>query len=105
MQDQPRLLLELSERLAHAAHIAGRAEASTVRTNARARAVGERGVMLADSEFLSAATVICTVGTRAERADRNACCCRPERGRIVVNSGPVGGGGASVFGRSATVRW
>jgi len=84
LQDQPRLLLELSERLAHAAHTSLAGRGVDVRTNARARAVGERGVMLADSEFLSAATVICTIGTRPNALIERMLL-PTERGRIVVN--------------------
>jgi NADH:ubiquinone reductase (H+-translocating) len=85
LQDQPRLLLELSERLGLAAHRSLSARGVDVRTGgARATCVGERAVALAGGEMLHAATVICTIGTRP-----NALIGRMtlpvERGRIVVN--------------------
>jgi NADH dehydrogenase len=64
LHDQPRLLLELSERLGAAAHASLSARGVRVRLDARARCVGERGVMLATGEFVPAATVVCTIGTR-----------------------------------------
>jgi len=84
LQDQPRLLLELSERLGRAAHASLAARGVRVRVNARARCVGERGVMLATGEFLPAATVVCTIGTRPNvLAERMLL--PMERGRIVVD--------------------
>lgn len=84
LQDQPRLLLELPERLGHAAHASLAARGVRVRTGTQARLVGERGVMLATGEFVASATVICTIGTRpnalVERMGLQV-----ERGRIVVN--------------------
>jgi NADH:ubiquinone reductase (H+-translocating) len=83
LQDHPRLLLELPERLGYAAHRSLSERGVTVRTGARARCVNERSVMLDTGEVLSAATVICTIGTRP-----NALVTRmllaTERGRIVV---------------------
>ena len=84
LQDQPRLLLELSERLGAAAHASLSSRGVRVRTNARARCVGERGVVLASGEFLPAATVVCTIGTRPNAlAERMLL--PTDRGRIVVN--------------------
>ncbi|MFO1325534.1 MAG: NAD(P)/FAD-dependent oxidoreductase [Burkholderiales bacterium] len=84
LQDQPRLLVELSERLGRAAHASLAERGVAVRTSTRARCVGERGVLLGTGEFVPAATVICTIGTRP-----NALVERMllpiERGRIVVN--------------------
>ncbi|MFO1316954.1 MAG: NAD(P)/FAD-dependent oxidoreductase [Burkholderiales bacterium] len=84
LQDHPRLLPELSERLGNAAHASLAARGVHVRVGTRARLVGERGVMLATGEFVPAATVICTIGTQP-----NALVERMllpiERGRIVVN--------------------
>lgn len=84
LQDHPCLLPELSERLGNAAHASLAARGVRVRVGTRARLVGERGVMLATGEFVPAATVICTIGTRP-----NALVERMllpiERGRIVVN--------------------
>ena len=84
LQDQPRLLLELSERLGRAAHASLAARGVEVRTNTRARAVGERGVMLDSGEFLPSATVICTIGTRPNALTERMLL-PIERGRIVVN--------------------
>ena len=84
LQDQPRLLLELSERLGRAAHASLAVRGVDVRTNTRARAVGERGVMLDNGEFLVAATVICTIGTRPNALIERMLL-PTERGRIVVN--------------------
>jgi len=84
LQDQPRLLPELSERLGHAAHTSLVARGVEVRTDARATLVSGRGVALAGGEIVGAATVICTIGTRpnalVERTPLPI-----ERGRIVVN--------------------
>ncbi|MFO1303779.1 MAG: NAD(P)/FAD-dependent oxidoreductase [Burkholderiales bacterium] len=84
LQDQPRLLLELSERLGRAAHASLSSRGVRVRVNARARCVGERGVMLATGEFIPASTVICTIGTRANPL-AEAMLLPLDRGRVVVN--------------------
>ena len=84
LQEQPRLLPELPERLGRAAHVSLSSRGVRVRIGARARCVGERGVMLADGEFVPAASVICTIGTRPNAlVERMAL--PIERGRIVVN--------------------
>ncbi len=70
LQDPPRLLLELSERLGHAAHKSLTARGVEVRTNARATCVSNRAVALAGGEILGTSTVISTIGTRPK------CCCR-----------------------------
>ena len=84
LQDHPRLLLELSERLGLAAHRSLSTRGVDVRTGTRASSVGERAVALAGGEMIHAATVICTIGTRpnalVERMTLPV-----ERGRIVVN--------------------
>lgn len=84
LQDHPRLLLELSERLGCAAHRSLAARGVDVRLNVRASAVDARSVTLGDGEVIPAATVICTIGTRpnvlVERLGLAL-----ERGRIVVN--------------------
>jgi NADH dehydrogenase len=64
LQDQPRLLLELSERLGAAAHRSLTGRGVDVRVGARAVCVGARAVALAGGETLHAATTICTIGTR-----------------------------------------
>jgi len=85
LQDQSRLLTELPERLARAAHRSLAQRGVDVRLRARAVAVDERSVTLDNGETLSTATVICTIGTRAnplaERAGLPL-----ERGRIVVDA-------------------
>jgi NADH dehydrogenase len=85
LQDQPRLLPELPERLGVAAHRSLTARGVAVRTGTRATCVGPRVVALAGGEMLHAATTICTIGTRpnalVERMSIPV-----ERGRIVVNS-------------------
>ena len=84
MQDLPRLLPELSERLAHAAHRSLAARGVDVRIGARANGVSDKGVLLAGGEFVPAATVICTIGTRPNSlVDRTSL--PTQRGRIVVN--------------------
>lgn len=84
LQDQSRLLLELPERLGRAAHASLAARGVRVRIGTRAGCVGERGVKLTDGELISAASVICTIGTRpnalVERMGLPV-----ERGRIVVD--------------------
>ena len=64
LQDGPRLLPELPECLGEAAARSMRRRGIDVRLGARAAAVDAAGVTLADGGFLSAATVICTIGTR-----------------------------------------
>lgn len=85
LQDQPRLLPELSERLGRAAHGSLAERGVDVRTSTRARCVGERGVMLATGEFVPSATVICTIGTRPNALVERMLL-PTERGRIVVDA-------------------
>jgi NADH dehydrogenase len=84
LQDQPRLLLELSERLGVAAHRSLTTRGVDVRTGARAICVGPRAVALAGGEMLYAATTICTIGTRPNALVERMTI-PVERGRIVVN--------------------
>ncbi|HEU0204594.1 MAG TPA: NAD(P)/FAD-dependent oxidoreductase [Burkholderiaceae bacterium] len=84
LQDQPRLLLELSERLGLAAQRSLAARGVDVRTGARATAVDRNSVTLADGQVLQAATVICTIGTRPN-ALVESLGVPTERGRVVVN--------------------
>jgi NADH dehydrogenase len=85
LQDQPRLLPELTEKLGHAAHKSLTARGVAIRVTTRAKAVGEKGVMLSDGEFLCAATVLCTIGTRPNPLVERTLL-PVERGRIVVNA-------------------
>jgi NADH dehydrogenase len=84
LQDLPRLLPELPERLGAAAHRSLASRGVDVRTGTRATCVGERAVALASGEMIPTATVICTIGTQP-----NPLVARMtlpvERGRIVVN--------------------
>lgn len=84
LQDQPRLLLELSERLGRAAHRSLLKRGVEVRVGTRAACVGSRAVSLPGGEMVDTATVICTIGTRPNGlVDRMIV--PTERGRIVVN--------------------
>ena len=84
LQDQPRLLLELSERLGAAARRSLVARGVDVRTGVKAVAVDERTVTLDEGTSLQAATVICTIGTRPNTLVESLRA-PVERGRIVVN--------------------
>ncbi len=85
LQDLPRLLPELSERLGQSAHASLARRGVDVRIGTRATCVSEKGVKLGGGEFLSAGTVLCTIGTRQNPlAERMAL--PMERGRIVVNA-------------------
>ncbi|MCC6198370.1 MAG: NAD(P)/FAD-dependent oxidoreductase [Burkholderiales bacterium] len=84
LHEPQRLLPELSERLGRAAHTSLAARGVNVRTGVRARCVGERGVMLDTGEFVPAATVICTIGTRPNALVERMLL-PVERGRIVVH--------------------
>jgi NADH dehydrogenase len=85
LHDLPRLLPELSEKLGHAAHRSLVARGVVVRTGTRASAVCEKGVLLTGNDFLSAATVLCTIGTRPNPLVERTLL-TVERGRIVVNA-------------------
>jgi NADH dehydrogenase len=64
LQDAERLLPELPESLGHAAARSLGARGVDVRLAGRAVQVDADGVRLASGEFVEAATVICTIGTR-----------------------------------------
>jgi NADH dehydrogenase len=84
LHDQPRLLPELPDRLGRAAQESLLARGVDVRTGVRATYVSEREVTLDKGETLLSATVICTIGTRANPlVERTAL--PVERGRVVVN--------------------
>ena len=84
LQDQPRLLVELSERLGRAAHASLAKRGVNVRTGTLAKCVGDRGVLLSTGEFVPSATVICTIGTRPNALVERLPLAT-ERGRLVVN--------------------
>jgi NADH dehydrogenase len=67
LQDGDRLLPELPERLGRTAARSMCRRGVDVRLGARAASVDADGVTLADGSVLSAATVICTIGTRPHR--------------------------------------
>jgi NADH:ubiquinone reductase (H+-translocating) len=85
LQDQPRLLLELSERLGRAAHASLARRGVNVRVGTLAKCVGDRGVLLATGEFVPSATVICTIGTRPNALIERMMLAT-ERGRLVVDA-------------------
>ena len=84
LQDQPRLLLELSERLGRAAHRSLVSRGVDVRIGAKAAAVSADAVTLADGMVLGTATVICTIGTRPNPLVESLGIAT-HRGRVVVN--------------------
>jgi NADH dehydrogenase len=84
LQDQARLLLELSDRLGRAAERSLVARGVDVRTRARAVRVESDAVMLDDGSRLPASTVICTIGTRPNPLVE-ATSFATERGRILVD--------------------
>jgi NADH:ubiquinone reductase (H+-translocating) len=65
LQDAPRLLPELPDSLGHAAARSLRGRGVDVRLSARAARVDAASVRLSGGESLDAATVICTIGTKA----------------------------------------
>jgi len=85
LQDQSRLLLELSERLGRAAHASLARRGVNVRVGTLAKCVGDRGVLLATGEFVPSATVICTIGTRPNALIERMMLAT-ERGRLVVDA-------------------
>ncbi len=84
LQDQPRLLLELSEGLGTAAQRSLSARGVDIHTGAKAVAVDDRTVTLADGTSLHASTVICTIGARPNTLVESLGA-QLEHGRIVVN--------------------
>ena len=64
LQDADRLLLELPESLGLAATRSLASRGIDVRLGARAVRIEDDGVMLAGDRFVTASTVICTIGTR-----------------------------------------
>jgi NADH:ubiquinone reductase (H+-translocating) len=84
LQDLPRLLPELSERLGKAAARSLVHRGIDVRTATRVAGVAEDRVTLADGIAIAAGTVICTIGTRPNSLVEHSGLAT-ERGRIVVN--------------------
>ena len=85
LQDQPRLLPELPEALGTAALRSLSRRGVDVRLGARASAVTDATVTLANGDVLAAATVICTIGTQPN-ALLEGVRVPSERGRIVVEA-------------------
>jgi NADH:ubiquinone reductase (H+-translocating) len=85
LQDQPRLLQELPDRLGHAAHRSLSGRGVDVRTGARATSIDAHAVTLASGEILACSTVICTIGTRPNPLVGRAAL-PTDRGRILVNA-------------------
>lgn len=85
LQDQPRLLLELSERLGAAAQRSLSARGVEVRTLTRATSVDGSSVTLADGSCLRTSTIICTIGTRPNELVESLGVAS-ERGRVVVDA-------------------
>ena len=84
LQDQPRLLLELSERLGRAAQRSLIRRGVDVRIGAKAAAISAEAVTLADGAMLDTATVICTIGTRPNGLVSELRLAT-DRGRVVVD--------------------
>jgi NADH dehydrogenase len=82
-QDLERLLPELPARLGRAAHASLAKRDVDVQLRTRAGAISEQGVQLADGQFIRAATVISTIGTRPNPLVESARL-PLERGRIPV---------------------
>jgi NADH:ubiquinone reductase (H+-translocating) len=81
LQDADRLLLELPESLGLAAARSLRSRGIEVRLKARAERVEASGVALAGGEFITGATVICTIGTQPNPLVAQLPCAT-QRGRI-----------------------
>ena len=85
LQDTPRLLPELPERLGASALRSLEKRGVTVRLNDRAARIVHDGVALASGQFIGAMTVIGTIGTRPNKLV-NALGVATERGRIAVEA-------------------
>jgi NADH dehydrogenase len=81
LQDADRLLLELPESLGLAAARSLQSRGIEVRLKARAESVAASGVMLSGGEFITGATVICTIGTQPNPLVAQLPCAT-QRGRI-----------------------
>lgn len=81
LQDADRLLLELPESLGLAAARSLQSRGVEVRLKARAERVEASGVALTGSEFITGATVICTIGTQPNPLVAQLPCAT-QRGRI-----------------------
>ncbi len=79
-----RLLPELSERLGAAAQRSLARRGVDVRTGAKATAISDRSITLADGTAMATAAVICTIGTRPNPLV-DSLGLATERGRIVVD--------------------
>lgn len=85
LQEPPRLLLELSERLARAAHHSLARRGVDVRTGAKAVSVSADAITLGDGSKLETATVISTIGTRPNELIASLGVAT-EHGRVVVDA-------------------
>ena len=105
LQDAKRLLLELPESLGLAAAHSLRARRVELRLGGRAAEVTAQGVKLADGDFIAAATVICTIGTRPNPLVEGLPV-QQQRGRIVTATdlGVPGRPGVWAIGDCALVR-
>lgn len=81
LQDADRLLLELPESLGLAAARSLQSRGVEVRLKARAESVAVSGVTLSGDEFITGATVICTIGTQPNPLVTQLPCAT-QRGRI-----------------------
>src|SRR5437899_461114 len=84
LHDRARLLPELSERLGAAAERSLARRGVDVRTGAKATAISDRSITLADGTAMATAAVICTIGTRPNPLV-DSLGLATERGRIVVD--------------------
>jgi NADH dehydrogenase len=84
LQDAERLLLELPAPLGESARRSLAARGVSVRLAARAAKVDAEGVTLSSGEFIAGATVVCTIGTRANPLVAQLGVAT-QRGRIAVN--------------------
>lgn len=105
LQDAERLLLELPESLGHAAARSLQSRRIEVRLKARAERVDAAGVALAGGEFITGATVICTIGTQPNPLVEQLPCAT-QRGRIetAVDMSVPGAPGLWALGDCALVR-
>ena len=105
IENGERLLLELPESLGLAAARSMQARQIAVRLKSRAAQVDAEGVMLADGDYVSGATVICTIGTKPNPLVERLAVPR-QRGRIETapDMSVAGSSGLWAIGDCALVR-